>query len=154
MSYIIEVLSIHFLDFLQYFPNLKKRLDEISIRCGGKGFLHTLLYGPDVDIILFVYFIESNPVGFAVALPFKNVTEIYEVCVDPNYRRQGIASRMIEKIKETCPGPLWLGIIIDSENEKDLIRLYTRQGFSLVGKSKVTPNGSRLDVSIWNLALN
>jgi len=76
----------------------------------------------------------------------EHIVEIYNVHTDPDYRRQGIATKLLNLIKTLYPNQeLWLGVVYQSdegEKFKSKIRFYAKSGFtSNVKVTNETPSG-------------
>lgn len=148
----IEIWSGWFIDFLNFSDGkILRKLNEISRLCGGQGFMSKLLYGPGISMILFMVAYDGELVGFTVAIPFSNRTEIYEMCVDPKYRGRGFATLLIEMVKKECSGKLWLGLIPESSTFKNALSVYSKAGFQIIGKNRYTPGAVDIGRSILEM---
>ena len=84
---------------------------------------------------LIVAFDGGRPVGFLVAHRFsridrdKNMVYLYEIGVDPDYRRQGIGSKMIRLLKDECKGDNVMEIwVATGDDNIPAMRLYESTG--------------------------
>lgn len=107
---------------------------------GGRGIITykdmvTLDPGGALDLS-FVAEFEGRVVGFILArlsyvgVPFIEIALIHAVAVDPEYRRQGIATRLLNTLLGHChaEGINRVRIVIDEANT-DLRRFFQRLGF-------------------------
>ena len=70
-------------------------------------------------------------VGFALAGPdSERATQVYELVVDPNFRRAGHASRLLAAVADLTSGALHVWIGADDEERQ---RFYTSAGFAPSG---------------------
>jgi ribosomal-protein-alanine N-acetyltransferase len=94
--------------------------------------------------------------GFVLASLAADEGEILSLCVAPEYRRRGIGSALLERLREAliAHGTQALFLEVNARN-LDAIRLYERAGFQAVGKRLgyyQTPEGPQ-DALIMRLCL-
>ena len=89
----------------------------------------------DLDNFLIVASEGRNPVGFLIAYRMPKIARdasmvyLYEIGVDPEYRRRGIATQMIQLLKALCRERDVVEIWVGTENDNAAARaLYARTG--------------------------
>jgi ribosomal protein S18 acetylase RimI-like enzyme len=84
----------------------------------------------------FIAELGGHLVGFILArieyvgIPMTEVCVIHAVAVEPNYRRQGIGSLLINKLKSHCAGkgiPTMRALV--SQDDSELLNYFKRLGF-------------------------
>lgn len=79
--------------------------------------------------------IEDLPVGLAIVLAVGEDAEILTLCVLPDFRRRGVASRLLagaaEQLTSAAPKRLLLEVAEDNEDARSL---YRGLGFAEVGR--------------------
>ena len=73
---------------------------------------------------------EKNVAGYILILTSFKCPRIYSIAVDPNFERQGIGKKLLEKAlkRNNC-----LRLEVRKDNEK-AIRLYEKIGFEIIGE--------------------
>ena len=66
--------------------------------------------------------------------PDGNILAIHSVCVAPEFRRRGVASRMLKHYLRTCVGSVTSVRLLAKQN---LLSLYTKAGFKIDGVSPI-----------------
>lgn len=109
---------------------------QVSDLNGATNFLQTRL--SRAESIIITAAVANKTVGFTQLYPLfssvrmKPVYLLNDLFVDPSFRKQGIATQLIEKAKELCKSKGFAGISL--ETEKTNIqgnRLYPALGFEL-----------------------
>lgn len=103
---------------------------------------------------------EENPSGFILGMKCGDRLEILTIAVDPEFRRQGIALALLEKIKKACQNKTVTSLDIEvSKNNQPAINLYEGYGFMRVGKrnkyykEKEASGFRRVDALLYRLDL-
>lgn len=103
--------------YLQQIINLESQLFTSSFK---------QIYRIDPNIEYYVYLIDNKVIGY---LAYKDVDlsyDIIQIGVDKNYQHQGIATKLMQKIKGHC-----ISLEV-SCNNTNAIKLYEKLGFSKV----------------------
>ncbi len=90
--------------------------------------------------------VEGKVVGF---ISFRNVLdecEIFQVCVDSNFQRQGIASKLLNAMLSENVNISKVFLEVNFENAK-AIEFYKKNGFAIIGERK----NYYLDKSAFNM---
>ena len=104
-----------------------------------------------------VALVEHKIVGFVIAWALHDILQILELAVDPSFRRQGIASKLLVELfdiarqKQCKTAELEL-----RENNAIARQLYRNLGFKAVGKRAQfyhNPDGSRTDAILMNYTI-
>lgn len=81
-----------------------------------------------------IYWIQAHPVGYLIYMQNQFEIEILRLGVLPDYRKQKIASQLIDFLKNTNKSKdVFLEV---NEKNTSAISLYVKAGFSIVGKRK------------------
>ena len=118
-----EVLSeIHSLSF----PDNKWSVKEFT----------SLLQGPGVHAMI-VSQQQQQPAGFLLWRQAADEAEILTICILPDDRSKGLASRLLKnffnKAKNSDIRQIFLEV---NENNNPAVRLYEKNGFEIVGRRK------------------
>jgi ribosomal protein S18 acetylase RimI-like enzyme len=91
---------------------------------------------------LYIAYVNTVPVGFLLAYSFpridrdQNMIYLYEIDVIPKYRRQGIGSQMIQRLKNECRCNNVMKVWVGTENDNIAARaLYESTGAKCQGKN-------------------
>lgn len=78
---------------------------------------------------------EDEPIGFLLAYKLDRIDRgqtmmfFYEIEVDENFRRQGLASQMIEELKDICRAEKVYKMFVPTNKSNDAaMRLYAKTG--------------------------
>lgn len=80
----------------------------------------------------FVATAEGQPVGYVLPVAGRE-THVAELVVAPAYRRQGVATRLVERVVRAADGRVTLFVHPDNEAAR---RLYEAAGFDQVGRRR------------------
>ena len=90
--------------------------------------LHELLAGPSNYLILAL--VDEKPIGFTIAYAMPRhdrngqMAYLYEIGVKPEHRRRGIATRMIDLLKDCLRVQdvtgIWVGTVVENTPAKSL----------------------------------
>ena len=80
----------------------------------------------------FVYEENDNIVGYINCWVSDN-TEILNFCVEPEYRKQGIGSKLFQEVEKVTSGDISLEVRVSNTNA---INFYTKRGFKKVAIRK------------------
>ena len=79
----------------------------------------------------------------------ENLCEIYDVCTDAKFRRQGIATRALSLfIRKNLADVYWLGV-----EEKELAPLYEKIGFRKLHNTNKSPLGREFSFTFSSFGL-
>ena len=102
----------------------------------------------------FVALTEGNIAGYIGAHNILGEVYITNVAVNPNYRRQGIAASLIEKITQMSKVENAEFITLEvRESNASAQALYENQGFQVVGRRKAFYENPREDAILMTLYL-
>lgn len=78
--------------------------------------------------------IDNKVVGYLSFRSIFDECEIFQICVDENFQRQGIASKLFQKLleSENCEK---IFLEVSEKNEK-AVAFYKRQGFEIIREIK------------------
>ena len=94
--------------------------------------------------------VETELVGYLVCSRYDTVWHVMNVAVDPDRRRRGIATALIEHLFDTADGPGEQYTLEVRTSNADAIRLYERFGFRAAGRRRGYYHDNREDaVIMW-----
>jgi ribosomal-protein-alanine N-acetyltransferase len=83
---------------------------------------------------LFLATVDDQPAGFcAWRQTLKDEAELLNIAVDPDHRRKGVGSRLIEALLEAAQGGIFLEV---AESNPRAIALYRKYGWMEAGTRK------------------
>ncbi len=115
------------------------KLADLESKCFSKPWTHNMFLG-DLSSEYTCYFgaFDSDTlVGYAGMWMTVDEGQITNVAVHPDYRRKGIAQKLVNKLMEICKENKLVSITLEvRESNYNAIKLYDKMGFSRVGLRK------------------
>jgi hypothetical protein len=102
-------------------------------------------------------FLNDNPANVFGCLTINKYTthsEIYNVCVDSKFTKQGIGKLMLSSVIQYPyfqDTPLWLGVEFKNRLFNIVVKLYAGLGFKLPNVVEKTPNGAPIGFPVLSL---
>jgi ribosomal protein S18 acetylase RimI-like enzyme len=69
---------------------------------------------------------KGEPIGFLYARRKRNHTYLYDIYVKPEYRRKGVAKKMIETLEKIAGGP------IRADTHEGALKAFQKMGFKVL----------------------
>jgi GNAT superfamily N-acetyltransferase len=84
---------------------------------------------PDPDQLFYIGYLDDRPVGVALAVYHQQVAGIYAVATLPEFRKQGVSTRILDKVVLDAHGRNAKEIVLQTAGGSEAERLYKKRGF-------------------------
>lgn len=105
-------------------------------------------------VVIFGYWDKDILIALLCICVFGNEAEIYTLCTHPHYRKQNIASQLLEKAYQECRDRLITDIFLEVAIDNiSAISCYQKNNFKIIGTRKNYYTKNNQSVDAYNMQL-